>query len=165
MLDYGANNSIPWLRDQFEMMWETPFSPTDSNFPCTPYRPPNRPWTDRQKRLFMANHNLNVGVIVRDINLLVPDIQRIDQTNNRTGPGSVGVAVEDCIMAWGRPPNVVLVDFAEEGDVEYSIMQVVAQANGVAWHGQQLNFATGSPQGWSAIESLLGATLVLLMVW
>ena len=64
MLDYGADESVPWLMDHFVMMWETPFSPTDTSFPCTPNRPPNRPCTDRQKRLYMANHNLNIGVIV-----------------------------------------------------------------------------------------------------
>ena len=33
MLDYGADDSVPWLMHRFEVMWETPFSPTDNSFP------------------------------------------------------------------------------------------------------------------------------------
>ena len=115
MLDYGAENSVPWLMHQFEMMWKAPFSAIDNSFPCTRHRPPNRPWTHRQKWLYMANHNLKRWrEIVRDINLLVPNTYHIDQTNNLTRPGSVITAVEYCVVEWERPPNVVLVDFAEK---------------------------------------------------
>ena len=164
MLDYGADDSVPWLMHQFEVMWETPFSPTDNSFPCTPHRPPDRPWTDRQKRLYMANHNLNVGVIVRDVNLLVPDTHHIDQTNNLTGPGSVGTAVEDCVVEWGRPPNIVLVDFAEKGQVDYSVMKVVAQANDVPWRAPLLSVAPRSSCAWTMIAAALSASLVTLWI-
>ena len=48
MLDYQANQQqIPWLLDEFGQMFETPFSPTNRDFPCTAdrrlgWRPPPR---------------------------------------------------------------------------------------------------------------------------
>lgn len=162
MLDYEADKSTPWLMDQFEMMWETPFSPTDSSFPCTPHRPADQPWASRQKRLFMANHNLNIGAIVRDQSLLVPDTLHIDETNNITGPGSAGVAVQNCIAAWGRPPNFILADFVTKGSIPYSVMQVAAQANNVTYRGPQLNVAPGVFDRSVMTGSLTCAMLVLL---
>ena len=41
MLDYDANQQeIPWLLDEWAQMFETPFSPTNRDFPCTADRPP-----------------------------------------------------------------------------------------------------------------------------
>lgn len=40
MFDYNASQqAIPWLLDEFGQMFETPFSPTDCEFPCIADRP------------------------------------------------------------------------------------------------------------------------------
>lgn len=132
MLDYGANfTEEPWLLDEFAVMWETPFSPTDATFPCTPQRPPDVPRAQRVDRLYTMNHNLNRNWSIGDVELLVPDLLQIDQTNAAQGPGSVGASVNGCVATWGRPPNFVLVDFYERGDFRLSTLSVAARANGL----------------------------------
>ena len=79
----------------------------------------------------MAKHNLNIGVIVRDV--LVPDIH-VRAWERLCCRGGLHSRV-------GRPPNVVLVDVAERSHVNQSIMKIVAQANGVSLHGLELTFA------------------------
>ena len=134
MLDYQANQSaIPWLLDEFSQMWETPFSPTDRAFPCTPQRPPNRPRSVREDRMYMANHNLNVEIDIAGISLDVPAYTLLDETNAVTGFGSLGLTTENCTADWGRPPNFLLVDFYNIGSFEGSVFQVAATANNVTY--------------------------------
>ncbi|KAG9785242.1 PLC-like phosphodiesterase, partial [Aureobasidium melanogenum] len=86
MLDYNANQTaIPWLLDEFSNMWETPFSPTDRDFPCTAQRPPDRSRDQRLDRMYMANHNLNLQVSLAGISLLVPFFTLLNETNAVTG--------------------------------------------------------------------------------
>jgi hypothetical protein len=131
-MDYGANQTeVPYILDEFSQLWETPFSPTDANFPCTVQRPPNLSDEDARSRLYMANHNLNLALDLAGANILIPDRAEIAQTNGITGFGSLGVATNSCTQQWGRPPNFLLVDYFNEGVPNGSVFQVAAQANGV----------------------------------
>lgn len=161
MLD-SVVDSIPQLIDEFEVMWETPFSPTDPEFPCTSQRPPDRPQTDRQDRLIIVNYNLNVGVIIHEIFLLVPNTYYIDQTNTISRLESVDTAVGDCIVEWGRLSNFILVDYVEQGNVAYSVMEAVARVNGIPWRRPQLNFVVASSSELTIGKVLWAATV---MVW
>jgi hypothetical protein len=59
-MDYNANQTaVPYILDKFSQMWETPFSPTNNSFPCSPQRPPGLTTQQAQDRLFIANHNLS----------------------------------------------------------------------------------------------------------
>lgn len=96
-LDYGANQTeVPWLMDEFSQMWETPFSPTDPQFPCTEQRPPGLSPKDAEERLYLANHNLNVEVSLGSFSLLIPNTARLNQTNGVKGPGSLGAMAREC---------------------------------------------------------------------
>ena len=106
-------------------------------------------WTDRQKLLYMANHNLNIGVIIRDVNLLVPHTHHTNQANNISWRGGVSAVVEYCIVEWERPPIVVFVDFGKRNSVDQSVVKIVAQANGISWRRPQLSLAAGSSVGWT----------------
>ena len=134
MLDYQANQTaIPWLLDEFSQVWETPFSPTERSFPCTPQRPPDRPRSVREDRMYMANHNLNVDVSVAGISLDVPAYSLLNETNGITGMGSAGWAVANCTTDWNRPPNYLLVDYYNLGSFNGSVFQVAASANNVTY--------------------------------
>ena len=59
------------------------------------------------------NHFLDVEIF----GIKVPDRERAPQTNAATGTGSIGAQSKVCEGLYGRDPNVVLVDFVDQGDV------------------------------------------------
>ena len=135
MLDYEANQEeIPWLLDEFSQLWQTPFSPTNRDFPCTDQRPPDRPRDIRLDRMYTANHNLNVKVALAGISLDLPASNVINETNAVSGYGSLGRMVKNCEEMWGgRPPTWLLVDFYNLGNFNGSVFQVAATANNVTY--------------------------------
>lgn len=138
MLDYEANQGeIPWLLDEFANMWETPFSPTDREFPCIQDRPPGQARDVSEDRLYMANHNLNIDIEIAGFSLLVPAFPLLNETNAVEGYGSAGVMSENCTRNWDRPPNFVLVDFYNIGSYNGSVFEVAAIANGVQYNRDQ----------------------------
>lgn len=96
-MDYQANQTeVPYVLDEFSQMWETPFSPTDRNFPCTVQRPPNLSAPDAANRLYLANHNLNLEVSFAGLDLLVPNTALLNVTNAVSGYGSLGMMADNC---------------------------------------------------------------------
>ena len=111
-LDYQANQTkIPWLMDEFSQMWETPFSPTNRSFPCSVQRPPNLSIKEARRRLYMANHNLNIHINLNlgSINLLIPDMPQVAATNNVSGYGSLGLMAQTCNGIFLFSPFLVLI--------------------------------------------------------
>ena len=77
-MDAGADSdrSVPYILPEFEMIWETPFSVTDSSFPCSVDRiagPLNT--TDH---MYMINHSLNVEIFP---DVIIPDRIHASETN------------------------------------------------------------------------------------
>ncbi|GAB7335629.1 hypothetical protein MBLNU13_g07952t2 [Cladosporium sp. NU13] len=146
MLAYDANQQkIPWLLDIWSYQWQTPFSPTDPSFPCTVQRPPGQARGVSQKRLYLANHNLNVAIALSygsSGDILVPDVVQLNSTNaNDTVYGSAQLAVEHCTEDWGRPPNFLLIDYYNRGNFNGSTLAVAAKANNVSY---DINSCCGS---------------------
>ncbi|KAF7712809.1 Uncharacterized protein PECH_002593 [Penicillium ucsense] len=136
-LDYQANQTaIPWLNDEFSQMWETPFSPTDRQFPCTEQRPPDLAPKDAKNRMYMANHNLNVELNLGSLSILIPNSAVINETNAVSGYGSLGRMADNCTAMWNRPPNFLLVDYYNEGNVPGSVFEVAAKMNNVTYNGK-----------------------------
>lgn len=156
-MDYQANQTaIPWLMDEFSQMWETPFSPTNRNFPCTVQRPPGLSGQDAEHRLYLANHNLNLQLQFASVDILIPNIALIDQTNAVAGFGSLGRMAENCTRKflallcsiadinvetdssqgkWNRPPNFLLVDYYNYAKPNSSVFEVAAEMNHVTYNG------------------------------
>lgn len=102
-MDYKANQSeYPWLMDEFSQLWETPFSPTSADFPCTVQRPPKLAAKDASQRMYMANHNLNLHVDLNlgNLDLLIPDMGSMVETNGMSGHGSLGAMSRKCTRKW-----------------------------------------------------------------
>ena len=57
------------------------------------------------------NHFLDVSIFGID----VPDELAAVKTNSPTGSGSIGAQVGICVGLYGRYPNVVLVDYFDQG--------------------------------------------------
>ena len=96
-MDYNADQTtVPYVLDEFSQLWETPFDPTDTNFPCTVQRPPGLSDAQAGGRLYMANHNLDSELIVTNETILIPDIAESNATNALTGYGSLGLAASNC---------------------------------------------------------------------
>lgn len=135
MLDYNADqDAVPWLLNEFDYQWQTPFSPTDPSFPCTQQRPPNQAEDVSRNRMYMLNHNLNVDIAIGGTNILVPAYGLLDQINAVSGNGSLGLNVQDCEAMWNRPPNWLLVDYYNFGNFNGSVFQVAATANNVSYN-------------------------------
>ncbi|KAJ9238109.1 hypothetical protein DTO271D3_7962 [Paecilomyces variotii] len=169
-LDYQANQTeVPYVIDEFGNMFETPFSPTDRNFPCTVQRPPNLPADQAEDRLYMANHNLNLEVSFAGINLLIPNSALLDETNGVSGYGSLGWMAENCTRDWNRPPNFLLVDYYNYGTPNGSVFEVAADMNNVTWNGKCCGTGTsgasallgGSKNIWLASLMTLAVSLLL----
>ncbi|KAI9039461.1 PI-PLC domain-containing protein [Aspergillus affinis] len=136
-MDYMANQTAyPWLMDEFTQMWETPFSPTDRNFPCTVQRPPGLHPPDIRNRMYLANHNLNLDLNFANLNLLIPNTAQLNQTNAVDGFGSLGWMANNCTRDHGRPPNFLLVDYYNYGQVNGSVFEVAADMNNVTYNGK-----------------------------
>ena len=106
-MDYNADqNEVPYILDQFSQVWETPFSPTDRNFPCTVQRPPDLSDEDAGKRMYMANHNLNTEITAFGTSLLVPITTLLNETNAVNGTGSLGAMADDCAGIFPYPVSL-----------------------------------------------------------
>ncbi|KAJ5946667.1 hypothetical protein N7454_003506 [Penicillium verhagenii] len=99
-MDYQANQTAyPWLMDEFSQLWETPFSPTSREFPCTEQRPPGITEAQAKNRMYMANHNLNIELSLGSIDLLIPNSAVLNETNAVSGYGSLGKMARNCSVA------------------------------------------------------------------
>ncbi|KAK2760848.1 hypothetical protein FQN54_002087 [Arachnomyces sp. PD_36] len=153
-LDYMANQTeVPYVLDEFSQMWETPFSPTNRDFPCNVQRPPDLPPQQAKDRLYIANHNLNTAVDLMGTSLLVPNTVVINETNAIEGYGSLGWMGKNCTEDWNRPPNFLLVDFYNVGSSNGSVFEVAANLNNVTYNGK----CCGSE---SAASTLLSGNLL-----
>jgi len=163
-LDYEANQTAyPWLMDEFSQMWETPFDPLDTKFPCTVQRPPNLSPEDAKKRLYLMNHNLNVEVSLLGQSILVPAVSQLNITNNATGPGSLGMAATNCRADWGLPPTVLNVDYYNYGGYQGSVFEAAAMMNNVTYNRPCCGSAA-SAAGKTVMAPLRDLT-ILLMIW
>ena len=96
-MDYEANQSeVPYVLNEFTQIWETPFSPTDREFPCSVQRPPGLSPEDARDRMYMANHNLNTEVSLLSSSLLIPNSVLLNETNAVSGYGSLGAMAGNC---------------------------------------------------------------------
>lgn len=133
-LDYMANQTqYPWFLDEFSQVWETPFDPTDSSFPCDVQRPPDLAVDDAKNRLYLANHNLNLELSLLGVSLLVPARDELNVTNAVNGTGSLGLAGENCLNQWGRAPNFLNVDYYNTGSYPGSVFEAAAKFNNVTY--------------------------------
>lgn len=160
-LDYEADQEeYPWLLDEFSQMWETPFDPVDRAFPCTPQRPPNLSAESAKDRLYYLNHNLNAEFNVFGTELLVPAVSLLNETNNVTGYGSLGLSANNCRTDWGRAPNFLNVDYYNYGGYPGSVFEVAAQLNNVTYNRSSCcGIASAAPQ----LQSGQSASLVVLV--
>lgn len=182
-LDYMANQKeVPYLLDEFSQMWETPFSPTNRDFPCTVQRPPGLGPKQAQNRLYMANHNLNTEVALMGSSLLVPNTVVINETNADKGYGSLGKMGRDCTgmspshyyirtransntEKWDRAPNFLLVDFYNVGNTNGSVFQVAADLNNVTYNGKCCGSESGASRLFSGNAMVVAvAALVILAI-
>jgi hypothetical protein len=67
--------------------------------------------------LYIVNHFLDVSFFGIDI----PDESAASTTNAATGSGSIGAQVGICVGLYGRYPNVVLLDYIDQG--QWSVAQ------------------------------------------
>ena len=63
--------------------------------------------------MYLVNHYLDLDILGIDI----PDRDAAATTNAATGGGSLGAQATECEALYDHPPNVMLADFVDKGDV------------------------------------------------
>lgn len=112
---------MPYILDEWEYFFETPFDVTDKDFQqCTLDRPSD---ASPDGRMYIVNHFLDVDVL----GALVPDRLRAPRTNAATGDGSIGSQADLCATTYNRQPNLILLDFVDKGEA----MEAQDTLNGV----------------------------------
>ena len=135
-LSGGTDESnIPWILDEFQYMFETPFENFDpAAFTCAVDRPGSlkgpgmmqEAVTTRiglQNRFLYEKHLEQFG-----LQIYTPDPKRQQQINsgNQSVTGNLKDGIEKCAEEWGRRGGYILVDFFNEGNS----ITVVDAANG-----------------------------------
>lgn len=112
MPDSGANTTtVPYILDEFSYFFETAYDVTTPTFPsCALDRPSG---SSGAGLMMLVNHFLDLDIA----GILIPDDAADNVTNAATGTGSIGAQADLCISTWGRTPNVILVDYFENGRV------------------------------------------------
>jgi len=117
-MDKGAENgTVPYLLQQFTMMWEDEYDPTDSEFPCKVDRTAGS--LSPSQQLNLMNHNLNVNIIPIGRGVRIPDRLVSPRTNSIY---SIMAHANHCApLAGDRFPNFVLLDFVNIGQVTTAV--------------------------------------------
>jgi len=117
-MDKGAEDgAVPYLLQQFTMMWEDEYDPTDPKFPCKVDRTagPLKP----SQQLNLINQNLNLNIIPIGRGLRIPDRMDSPRTNSVY---SIEAHANHCApLAGDQFPNFVLLDFVNIGQVATAI--------------------------------------------
>ncbi|KAI1316310.1 hypothetical protein EDD11_010153 [Mortierella claussenii] len=120
-VDQGADASVPWLMAEYSFIFETPWEIIKGDaYPCTVDRPKNQ-----RQQMYVLNHFI-YGKVSDTIE--IPQPGAANQTN---GPDLIN-HVQSCQSTFKQIPSFVAVDFYEKG----SLLQTVAQVNGVKWNNQ-----------------------------
>ncbi|BEI83014.1 hypothetical protein CcaverHIS002_0308820 [Cutaneotrichosporon cavernicola] len=125
-LDNSADfTAVPWIIDEFTNMWETKYNAVDQQWACAVDR------SDGQSNsmMYMINHFLDQQYEILGQTVLVPDKNKLNETNAADGAGSIGFEVSNCNMLYGRNPNVILLDYYDSnGNAPFV---AAAQMNGI----------------------------------
>jgi len=113
-MDYHADErEVPYILDEFTYYFETPYDTTDPEFAQCEINRPDSAGPDG--RMYIVNHFLDTNFL--NTGILIPDNFADAETNAAKGNGSIGAQADLCYSIYGRPPNVVLVDMFDRGDV------------------------------------------------
>ncbi|KAL9132005.1 MAG: hypothetical protein Q9217_000215 [Psora testacea] len=119
-LDYGADTAeVPYILNEFQYFWETPFDTTDPLFPqCAIHRPrissesPPGIVAQIERRMYIVNHYLDTTLFGME----VPNRRDAKKTNAISGEGSIGAQARLCeTLHAGKKPRVIMVDYFDVG--------------------------------------------------
>ncbi|KAF8953695.1 hypothetical protein CPC16_012068 [Podila verticillata] len=147
-IDDGADASVPWLMEEYNFVFETPYAILKgAPYPCTVDRP-----KDQRKQLYVLNHFISSSINVGGQTADLPQPGLAAQTN---GPDLVG-HINDCQGVFSQNPTYVAVDFYEKGQ----ILQLVAQLNGVTYTGKGATQPSTTTSAGGKVQSSFAGALV-----
>ncbi|KAG0032646.1 hypothetical protein BGZ81_010371 [Podila clonocystis] len=149
-IDSGADASVPWLMNEYDFVFETPYAiQKGAEYPCTVDRP-----KDQRKQLYVLNHFISAPINVGGQRADLPQQDAAAQTN---GPDLVS-HINNCQTVFSQNPTYVAVDFYQQG----SLLQLVAQLNGVTYTGKGATQpSTGKNAGGKVQSSLTAGALAV----
>ena len=112
------------LMAEYDFIFETPYAiPLGGPYPCTVDRP-----RDQRKSMYVLNHFVSGNLTLSG---QVVDIPQPGAAATTNGPDLI-THVNSCSTTFSQIASFVAVDFYEKG----SLLQTVAQINGVPWNGK-----------------------------
>lgn len=128
-----ASTSYPYLMDEFDFVWETPYDVTSpTSFSCQPDRPSS---LSGQISAALASNQLplmNHFLYSNDLSAFgieYPNASYAGTTNAPSGGvGNLGSAASRCQRQWGRQPTFIAVDFFNRGPA----IETVDNLNGIS---------------------------------
>ncbi|KAI1318565.1 hypothetical protein EDD11_006255 [Mortierella claussenii] len=123
-VDSGADASVPWLMNEYDFIFETPYHiPKGSEYPCTVDRPKGE-----RKQMYVLNHFISGSINIDGVSADIPQPDAAATTNGN----DLTTHVNSCQSTFSQIPSFVAVDFYEEG----SVLPTVAQINGLQFNGK-----------------------------
>lgn len=113
--------SVPYLLDEFQNIWETPYDQTAYPFNCSIDRI-GQGVTDSSSLMYISNQFLDSSYL--DGSILVPNKDALGVTNSIQGTLS---SSDTCASEHASFPNFILTDFSTVPD--YDLMKAVAQVS------------------------------------
>ncbi|KAI1393784.1 PLC-like phosphodiesterase [Hypoxylon trugodes] len=169
----SANTQYPYLLNEFDHVFETPFEVTSlSGFNCTLDRPSSQASAGAavQAGLLPLMNHFADNLLAASI--MVPNVDNITVTNSPSTStiGNLGLHAHNCGSEWGINPVFVLVDFFNEGPS----IQTADNLNGITAVGRSTSAITaatvttdaaprlhGVSVGMVALVAFLSASLIL----
>lgn len=119
----GADAAVaPWMLNEFDYVWETPFSYTsEAEFNCNIDRPKGE-----KRPMYVLNHFIHGLITIGGTTIEVPEPTQAASINSAESLTRHATA---CTTSAGSVPNFVAVDFYQDGD----LLKVVAALNNVEY--------------------------------
>jgi len=132
-----ADDSVPYLIDEFTNMFENDYNQLSTPFNCAVDRI-SRGYNPNQM-MYLSNHYLDVSVL-GSTTVVIPDKKNMFKTNSQS---AVVSGAQSCAAIHNNAlPNFILVDFFNTPQ-RNGPLQAAAQLNGLSWSSN----STGVPRG------------------
>lgn len=171
--DLTSNTGAEYLLNEFDYMWENPYSVNSANnFSCIPDRPSavagSLSTAKSSGRMFLMNHFLDE---IQLFSIQTPNVTAAGSTNSpdTSITGSLGSAASSCASSYGANPNYLLVDWFNVGPAITTAdnLNGISDATGrttVSTAIQNASNSSGAEKGArrsSAVALILGFTLAV----
>lgn len=128
VMTVGRDASVPWLMNEWDFMWESPYLvPFSSPFPCNKDRPEGPLSVPDSMAMSVISHFVFTTFVISGTAIPTPNPTVATQVNGKDLESHMNTCKEMKVKV-----NFIMVDFYEFG----SVFQIAANLNGVKYTGK-----------------------------